>query len=456
MDTNTDYSRYCYNLVCQAINVGAEKAIAQSSNDIIHNWSPNNVRRLIVGAEGFIVQYYTLMKNNSLVKVVAFKDANKLRNCLASPKYKPMVQALTGARICSSIEEIVYLTKPNKLGLSLPHTELDVHSLLSSGKQGYRNVTEGLKTRFVRLHGLVILNMDMQEFMGTYGKKLKSPYYQISDEEVRGSKTIVTEDWWNHTYLRPKNYSEDMQGGKLDNIFSSVKIKMESDKRAYDIKKMKANMLSREKQDLASTDETLKFMVNAHLGLNKQFSEEYLYTHLREIVDSEAFNKVRVKVSNTKLQWYELDEISSLCSKFLKSCSLSPASKENSEVDEREMYEITSKSFNSIGVLLYRCLVEVTLNTLCGALHKYPIFTQVELDGEPVTIRVPKDMLDVVREIEGLSSIKIENANIKISVSSCLSTLTMLCTAPSKLKGKNLYTSKYWLNKLGGAVHEGN
>ena len=60
------------------------------------------------------------------------------------------------------------------------------------------------------------------------------------------------------------------------------------------------------------------------------------------------------------------------------------------------------------------------------------------------------------REIEGLSSIKIENANIKISVSSCLSTLTMLCTAPSKLKGKNLYTSKYWLNKLGGAVHEGN
>ena len=98
---------------------GAHKQL-ESSGEIIKNFSPNNVRRVIIGLDGIFVQYYV---SNGVSRKEFFQElkmTDRLLEEVCNPNnvYRSPLMLLRGKgkvnRIYSSIEEIIVLHKnPN-------------------------------------------------------------------------------------------------------------------------------------------------------------------------------------------------------------------------------------------------------------------------------------------------------------------------------------------------------
>ena len=106
-----DSKLYCYNEALKAIYKGAPKYLTANSKEtsgaVINDWSPNNIRRIAISADGIMIQrYVTTPKCPKLIDIVLYKDAKLYQECIDSDDYKPVSSALSALRVCSSVEEI--------------------------------------------------------------------------------------------------------------------------------------------------------------------------------------------------------------------------------------------------------------------------------------------------------------------------------------------------------------
>jgi hypothetical protein len=171
-----------------------------NANSAVQNeYSPNNIKRVILSENGCIINYHiTTTKNTQKAKAFIFKKGE--------PFNKKSLDVLITPRVHSSIEEIIF-------------DNMD-HNLIML----FTKFIEMNSSKFVRLSKVYHTNVGLDGFMGlfsVYGKELSSFSSDIevylNKESLYYSVLLKKEGVWSDTFLRPQYYAID--GGKLGKYF---------------------------------------------------------------------------------------------------------------------------------------------------------------------------------------------------------------------------------------------
>lgn len=196
---------------------------------VISKFSPNNVRRVVLGLDGVYVQFYVSPVNfKAKEQFVPITFTEQLGTELsAESKSTPITKVLRGdsrslfgSRVFSSIEEIIVLSSsPEVQGYLLDNHGLDWF-LDPSRKQT-------VESSFKRLRavGLVEDSVTCKEFVERHRAQINDPYGLILREtELNYVGALFNDDlYYTHTALRPQYYEMDEEGGALWNYFQEVK-----------------------------------------------------------------------------------------------------------------------------------------------------------------------------------------------------------------------------------------
>lgn len=196
---------------------------------IISKFSPNNVRRVVLGLDGIYVQFYVSPVNfRAKEQFVPITFTEQLGTELsAESRSTPITKVLRGdsrslfgSRVFSSVEEIIVLSSsPEVQGCFLDNHGLDWF-LDPSRKQT-------VESSFKRLRavGLVEDSVICKEFVESHREQINDPYGLIlRDTELNYVGALFNDDlYYTHTALRPQYYEMDEEGGALWNYFQEVK-----------------------------------------------------------------------------------------------------------------------------------------------------------------------------------------------------------------------------------------
>lgn len=196
---------------------------------IISKFSPNNVRRVVLGLDGIYVQFYVSPVNfKAKEQFVPITFTEQLGTELsAESKSTPITKVLRGdsrslfgSRVFSSVEEIIVLSSsPEVQGYLLDNHGLDWF-LDPSRKQM-------VESSFKRLRavGLVEDSVTCKEFVESHREQINDSYGLIlRDTELNYVGALFNDDlYYTHTALRPQYYEMDEEGGALWNYFQEVK-----------------------------------------------------------------------------------------------------------------------------------------------------------------------------------------------------------------------------------------
>ena len=199
------------------------------TDGIISKFSPNNVRRVVLGLDGIYVQFYVSPVNfRAKEQFVPITFTEQLGTELsAESKSTPITKVLRGdsrslfgSRVFSSVEEIIVLSSsPEVQGYLLDNHGLDWF-LDPSRKQT-------VESSFKRLRavGLVEDSITCKEFVESHREQINDPYGLIlRDTELNFVGALFNDDlYYTHTALRPQYYEMDEEGGALWNYFQEVK-----------------------------------------------------------------------------------------------------------------------------------------------------------------------------------------------------------------------------------------
>ena len=199
------------------------------TDGIISKFSPNNVRRVVLGLDGIYVQFYVSpvnFKAKEQFVPITFTEQLGLELSMGS-KSTPITKVLRGdsrslfgSRVFSSVEEIIVLSSsPEVQGYLLDNHGLDWF-LDPSRKQT-------VESSFKRLRavGLVEDSVTCKEFVESHREQINDPYGLIlRDTELNFVGALFNDDlYYTHTALRPQYYEMDEEGGALWNYFQEVK-----------------------------------------------------------------------------------------------------------------------------------------------------------------------------------------------------------------------------------------
>ena len=263
---------------------------------IISKFSPNNVRRVVLGLDGIYVQFYVSpvnFKAKEQFVPITFTELLGTELSMGS-KSTPITKVLRGdsrslfgSRVFSSVEEIIVLSSsPEVQGYLLDNHGLDWF-LDPSRKQT-------VESSFKRLRavGLVEDSITCKEFVESHREQINDPYGLIlRDTELNFVGALFNDDlYYTHTALRPQYYEMDEEGGALWNYFQEVKKGTPKSTKPVDTKDIGDGFLK-------DTDLTL---VNNFLGLVRVlegFQQEISsdFPTLKETLEVGEHNKALAK-----------------------------------------------------------------------------------------------------------------------------------------------------------------
>lgn len=128
-------------------------------------FSPNNIRRLIISPDVVAVEFFISVPNQGSGYSVRIPTAQLLQlSC--QPGYVPIVGILATDRVCSSVEEVVFLMMDNSRTCCLSEAEYQFQVLAGKGyaNRDMESVITAIKKRFVRLRALTRLACSWNEF----------------------------------------------------------------------------------------------------------------------------------------------------------------------------------------------------------------------------------------------------------------------------------------------------
>lgn len=213
-----------FEILRKEINRGLK--VEEKSGVMINDWTPNNVRRLIIGTDCAIVCYHvTGGKFTTLMKVVEFgtdSSAECFEYHQGEANIKPLLSVLVDGRICSCIEEIVFCTAGYDADMLRFDSDL---SILLGNKKDVTAST--LHNRFPRLHSIYKVN-DIVPNIWEQVQNSKSASTLLYTTLVGAGVRVmdynqVALDWYKGSYLRPNLYTMDGPEGALARRFESVK-----------------------------------------------------------------------------------------------------------------------------------------------------------------------------------------------------------------------------------------
>lgn len=151
------------------------------------NYSPNNIRKIAISPEGTIVYYHVPVGGKQFQ--IKYYSSAILMECEMMKGYKPIINLIKTPYVCSSIEEIVFITQGSD------------GSYLTSSEQWYsgdKNLVD-----FKRLRDIVIYSGTLQQYMA-------EDRSGFSDELSLADATFIHKDDWYKNYgYRPKYYTVD-------------------------------------------------------------------------------------------------------------------------------------------------------------------------------------------------------------------------------------------------------
>lgn len=415
---------YCFNLVNPLIDYKGDVAKNNNSDSIksySEDYSPNNIRRLILSGDGVEVHFHVEVEK-SLYKRRVFSDIDKvkMRQSMCVEKYKPMLWVLA-ERVCSSIEEVIICTQNNG-GMDLSR-ELDFSGLLKR-TNGVSDVKGAIMQRYSRLAYFTIVNCDIETLIrNPEVQSCFSPYKLISETNFVkscGKVTPFSLDWY-MVYGHHSAYSLDKEGSRLNNHFKTVKAEFEKNKRNKAIKDSKEARLR-----------------EVYKKFDKPFRNyRGIYTCVRNlslILQKEGFNylceyldllNIKLPYSPDKLKedFYKLSDRDD-CEKFITNMSISSTS----------MYSALADWF-------FKGILKLKL--------KYKFTCNIFLDSMERRIVVPPNCKDTVEKIGfNFTGKDMSSSVANICAYSCL----LFVTDVGEHDMSKYYEKSYWLGHFEGGV----
>lgn len=211
--------------------------VDEKSGHKINDWSPNNLRRLVIGWNYALLQFHTTGgKFPKLMELVSLQSASQKDLELLQKdynKYKPILKVLTAGRVCSHIEEIVFDTDGYDGQMFVLDRDLD------------KSLGQSTDSRFPRLTSISFVESDMR----TMGRLLQSSVKPndllldaIRNEQMSVTPLHLTQKYADGTWklgrsLRKYIYVFD---GTLESLFDKQREQYEQDKRQQELNR--ANM----------------------------------------------------------------------------------------------------------------------------------------------------------------------------------------------------------------------
>ena len=263
---------FIYDKILPLVDYCGDIAKSGNSEQKIYNpnFSPNNIRRLIISPDGVMVFYHVTTDCNSRVRQVLLSE-QMVAHCQYLEDYKPMTAILYADRICASIEEVIVIPRSNSGNTYLTSKEIEFSSLLAR-YNGSGDLEENIKSRYKRLYAYTIYeNGTYNDFINHMKNAKDSALTLISTLDfMQGSRIqyIHKDDWYQGYGSAAKYYALDVAGGKLNKHFGDVKFRIESDNRKKAIEESKTKRLG---------------------GLTEELKEQYarykgIYTVIKRII----------------------------------------------------------------------------------------------------------------------------------------------------------------------------
>lgn len=420
---------YCFNLLNSLVDYcGDVKRKANSNNASFKysaDYSPNNIRRLILSGDGARIDFHVSVGGKmSKTRVFSDSERNKMQECLYNEKYKPMTWVLA-ERVCSSIEEIIICTN-NVGGVDLSR-ELNVEGLLKNYKPNSRGDNSGIKdviaSRYKRLCYFTIVNCSISELISNEEvRKCVNYNSMISETDFVKSRANIEsfkkDDWYNY-YGHSSVYSLDCDGSRLNVHFNNVKSKIANDTRQDAINKIKDARFKDFAEKFNKAYKNYKGVYDCIRKLAVIFSVEgctYIASDIKmfDISRFESPDKIKSKYDS-------LDSKDKL-GDYIKSITISTTS-------------------------MYSVLVNWFLNGLSDIKSKYPLTFDILLDSIDKNVTIPPNCLSI--EL----SKYFRNCNMSDSTANvCSSSCIAFITDASVHDMNKYYTKDTWYENFKGGI----
>ena len=399
--TSTVNGSYIYNQVFPLIDYcGDIRAMEKngSSGGYSPEFSPNNIRRLIISPDAVLCHYHmTLGKLKSLADVVHLAP-QVLARCETMPDYKPIVGVLATSRICASVEEVIFLTRSNDGSVCLADNELDFDSLVKSFKrQG--SLEDTVKGRYKRLHDFTIVNMSYNEFM-TRLRQEGNVFTFICDlafmQSAGANVKIVhdEEEWYKSWGSSAQAYKPDGIGKDLHTYFSNIVQKYEDRKKSNDLQKFKDERVKGLEADFEKAYSLYKRASKCYIQITKASSlmgTNVLFNHPLEKLKPPALYECGV----------------------LKGRNVGQLVQANSE---KEALTENTKILKAFVVDIHDCLMMFLLKNLTELCQTRPVTANVVVRTMEPTLKVPALCRDYAAQIKAVTGVDFNGQSLKTSL----------------------------------------
>lgn len=266
-------NEYCYRKALSLIDYCGD--IRRGGGSYSKNFSPNNIRRIYISAEGCAVMYHLTMGGKK-IKTVSF-EPELVMKARESEGYKPALIALKADRICASIEEIVFCLE-DKNNLGMYGADGDFSILLSGSQLG--TDLNALKRRYSRLTSVIMANCTISEFLSGTEDYNASDKLLKDSEFVKGCSSIQdtgNDEWYKKYGSSAQYYTLDANGSPLNNHFKLLIDKIEKTKRENAIKEFSGSSEDEGSNKVERLYNQAVIMINAWNYLCQGYTDGMLF-----------------------------------------------------------------------------------------------------------------------------------------------------------------------------------
>lgn len=264
-------------------------------------FSPNNIRRLILSPDGAMVYYHVGVGLG--LRKIEYLNPKMVEYVQNLEDYTPMTAVLYADRVCSSIEEVIILTRSSNGSTSLTYRELDFQSLLKNYKGNGADLEDMIKSRYKRLYAYVVADMTLEDFMNSLKTVKDSSYTQLAKQDFLADATIhvFNENWSEHWGSAATYYLLDRESSKLNLHFKEVKETLANARKKKNVDEFLEKNLSEVKKDF---DTAISFYYKVYSAYEKVY---FAYDRLASVIGtSEVKYYIGDKVLVLpNLDWYK-------------------------------------------------------------------------------------------------------------------------------------------------------
>lgn len=215
--------------------------IDSGRTDYNPNYSPNNIRRIVISPNGVFVVYHKSNPSTGgkTYNYVEFQDKD-LYFEEQQPKYKPILDMLANPLVCASLEEIVVLRQSLSGHVHQNFlNEIQLEVMVKSFRGDGSDLKEKITRRFARLRYYSVLDANFKAFLTIFKTAVQTkeisryPFFsEIPTFKSRCQTTVLAgDDYWKYNGCLAHRYAYDaVLKAHFDAIRKSHEDKLKADK----------------------------------------------------------------------------------------------------------------------------------------------------------------------------------------------------------------------------------